>query len=267
MQPIASIGLAVLAIACHYYLNEEMKIREWIGVCLAFYYTIKLASTFDYGEKWHGFEEDIQGWEMAFSSVYIMLMAATAVIAGNFIQSRLLSPASKANLPGSPNPNHMAPASMSHDDASDFSAQYMPSTKTRQDVLIGFAIGTIFGLSASMSKVGFLLALDFKHNVFSVAGVLISIAITASGVTLRNEAMKRGATMVICSTAAMANLFTTIFVGVAMLGDGLPDRTWDDAAAAQFWNIVYSWCGMLVATALLASVDRTSGQLDEEKMG
>lgn len=262
------MGLAVLALCCHFYLNEEMKLREWIGVVLAFYYTVKLSSNFDYGDTWHRDEAEVQGWEMSFSAVYILLMAASFSNLGNFLQTRQRLNAPKGSI-GAASASSMAPAGSSAvGDMMEFSAGYLPSSKTSQDLVIGAVIGAIFGLSASMSKVGFLLEYDYDSKLCIILGIACSIVITACGVVLRNEAMKRGATMVICATAAMTQMVTVLLVGIFMLDEALPDPDWDDDATRKYNNIVISWVGMLVAAALLASVDRTSGRLDEdEKVG
>ena len=261
------MGLAVLALCCHFYLAEEMKLREWIGVVLAFYFTVKLSSNFDYGDTWQRDAAETQGWEMSFSAMYILLMAGTFSYLGNFLQMRQRLSAPKGSI-GAASASSMAPAGSAVDDMMEFSAGYLPSTKTSQDLAIGAVIGAIFGLSASMSKVGFLLELDYDSKLCIVFGVACSIVITACGVVLRNDAMKRGATMVICSTAAMTQMLTVLFVGIFMLDEALPDPDWDDDSTRKYNNIVISWVGMLVAAVLLASVDRTSGRIDEdEKVG
>ena len=195
-------------------------------------------------------EDDQPGVTAVMGSMYVLLLCFTVLYTGHVIQSRLKSSSSKTPLLGG-----SAEKIADHEDSS-LSPLRVPTSQSRTDVALGLICGTLFGMSACVTRTGFLLAREFG-SIFSFFGIIASIYVTGCGVAMRTEALKRGATVVICSSSAMATIVTVIFVGVVCLDEPLPQNGKDIVF------IFFSWIGMLIAVAILASSDRSNKKPEE----
>ena len=216
---------------------------EWFGVGLAFFCTLGIGSSVNREEH----RRVISQMRTAeFGSFYVFMLCLCALYAGHYLQSKIKS-SNKTSILGTSNDKTEQEESL---------PLRAYSVRSQTDVMLGLVYGTLFGLSACITRAGFLLSRYFG-SVYGVIGVLMSIFITGCGITIRTEALKRGSAVVICSTSAMATIVTVVLVGIICLDEVIPKDP------LVFVTMLACWIGMGVAVAILASSDRSNKKPEE----
>ena len=225
VQPIASGGLAVLAVFSHFYLEERLSQREWLAVGLAAAGTVGVAATAP---------EAAEGASTSFSysgllALLLLLLLASAAmravvrrVAGGGGQRRVSS------ARGSSSANARA-----------------------EELSYGAAAGCAYALSASCCRAGMLAASASAGRPAALLGLLASACFTAVGVVAQTRGLKDGSAMVVCTVAAVASMLTGLAAGLLCLGERLP------ATAKGVFAWLLSWA------AIAAGVGGLSGSLGE----
>lgn len=110
------------------------------------------------------------------------------------------------------------------------------SGRAGQGARLGFQAGACFGLSAACCRTGFLLAA--KWRCAAVLGLAVSLGFSSGGFALQTLGLKDGATVVVCTAAAVGAMLSGVVVGAAALGERLPAGHAARAARLAGWMAV-----------------------------
>lgn len=274
IQPLGGIGMAVLAVFSKFYLQEELKPTEQVGVGLAVIGTIGVGLTAEPVEE--------EQWPNAvlgtltflvlgaiFATLEATLRAASRHLGGGGgSSSDAFSPtkgiaAGGGSTGGTPmkQPAHrlqeLADASGLGDilrSASTFDPLAERSSRARTvEIVAGVQAGMLFGLSAAAARTAMLLAQLLEIPALSIAGIACSVLLSSAGIFSQNRGMKEGRAMVVCTYAAISTIVTGVTVGLMALNEALPRHGHD----ALGWSL--SLLFILAGVALL--VRRNEGRM------
>ena len=232
VQPVASSGIAWLALIASWTLGEKLEKLEYLGVALCMLGVAAFGLT---SAAMAQQDRDAQAHKMAPVAVVIVGVPVAIYV-------WTASPNQSRHRDGN---NHVA------DEARHGAAT--SAGQHRQDAVQGLGAGIIYGLSACTLKTAFLLSRDFaspRARALVVAGGLCgSIFLSATGVLVRTRALAGGASVVIvCSCGAVSMIATVVFFGLSALGETIPRHN-------PMLTVlhVFAWVAFGLAVSLLSS--------------
>ncbi len=203
VQPIASGGLAILAVFSHFYLEERLQPREWAAVGLAALGTVGVAACAP-----EPIPDDQASVSLGGALALLALLAAA--------EAALRWAGAEAGGSGSGAGGSMRGGGAGRGGA----LRRMVGAARLDELSAGARAGACFSLSAASCRAGFLLAR------FTRAAPLFGLAaagcLTAAGVVCQTRGLKDGAAMVVCTAGAVATMLTGAAAGVLVLQEGLP---------------------------------------------
>jgi hypothetical protein len=211
VQPIASGGLAILAVFSHFYLEERLKRREWAAVGLAAAGTMGVAACAPEPAA----DADVQ---LSLSGA-VVLAALLAVAHAALRWAREQAAAGGAAGAGGSGAR-LSTGRLGSGASSGAGWHRMVGAARMEELALGAQAGACFALSAAACRAGFLLAPHAR--MAAVAGLAAAGAFTTAGVVAQTRGMKDGAAMVVCTAGAVATMLTGATAGVLVLGEGLP---------------------------------------------
>lgn len=213
VQPIASGGLAILAVFSHFYLEERLKRREWAAVGLAAAGTMGVAACAP---------EPAADADVRLSLTGAVVLAA--LLAAAHAALRWARDQAAGGLPGAGGSGARLSTGRlgggALGGASGAGWHRMVGPARMEELALGAQAGACFALSAAACRAGFLLAPHARAA--AAVGLAAAAAFTTAGVVAQTRGMKDGAAMVVCTAGAVATMLTGATAGVLVLGEGLP---------------------------------------------
>jgi uncharacterized membrane protein len=118
-----------------------------------------------------------------------------------------------------------------------------------EEVASGARAGVFFSLSALAVKIGFTLRANRGSTTYLVVGLAASGALTARGLICQTKGLKDGNSVVVCTCGNVAQMITSVVLGVLVLGERLPLSTW-----ARFRGWALSWTLVLIGVVVIRRV-------------
>eukprot|EP00891_Asterochloris_glomerata_P007554 jgi/Astpho2/7554/Aster-02461 len=106
--------------------------------------------------------------------------------------------------------------------------------------------GACFGLSAAASRTGFMLA-SRGSGLWTPAGILCSVALSAAGVLTQTRGLKDGNSVVVCTCAAVSSMASGVLAGLVALGEPLPATLGQRSTRLLAWLLIIAGVGALGA--------------------
>ena len=218
---MSGIGLVVLAVLAHVFLNERLSRGEWAAAAVATAGAGLLGAT----------SPPAPPPPSSGRACAVLALASLAVLLGPSLRARLGASRVRRGLrprtPSKPPP---------------------PASPTAQ----GARAGIVFGLGATACRAGF--ALGAGAPAMVCAGVAASSLLSGFGMAIQTAALKTGASVGVCTAAAVSSMLSGAALGVAALGE--PFAPSPAALPAR----VAAWAVTLAGVAALAAggVDRVA---------
>jgi len=121
-----------------------------------------------------------------------------------------------------------------------------------EEIAAGMEAGACFGLSASVCKVGFLLAQNGMSQMFVPAGIAVGICCSSSGFFCQTRGLKNGRAVVVSTCAAVASIVIGVLVGLFALGESLPASTTGRVLLLLAWALIVSGIIVLLMSEKIA---------------
>nr|XP_024380289.1 probable magnesium transporter NIPA9 isoform X2 [Physcomitrium patens] len=207
VQPVSGCGLAVLAVFSHFYLHEVMHGLDWVGVVMASLGTIVIGAL--------GEEQKEAKISLARSLLFLVWLALFFGIIDCCVRS----------------------GKRRHEKHDEGDVQ-MRDVDVMEELAAGMEAGTCFGLSASVCKVGFMLAERGLSQWFVPAGIAVGICCSSSGFFCQTRGLKNGRAVVVSTCAAVASIMTGVLVGLFALGESLPASTSGRLLLLLAWGLI-----------------------------
>lgn len=207
MQPVSGCGLAVLAVFSHFYLHEVMHGLDWVGVLMASLGTIVIGAL--------GEEHKEAKISVARSLLFLVWLALFFGIVDCWARSgkRRHEKHDEGDLP-------------------------LRDIDVMEELAAGLEAGACFGLSATVCKVGFMLAERGFSKWFVPAGIVVGIFCSSSGFFCQTRGLKNGRAVVVSTCAAVASIMTGVLVGLFALGESIPASTTGRLLLLLAWTLI-----------------------------
>jgi drug/metabolite transporter (DMT)-like permease len=251
VQPVSSIGLVVLLVFSHFYLEERLKPKEWTSAGIAFLGVLGLGLSGEGGGKPRDHQEPsplrillcflllllLLGVEcyLRHYGAHPALQKALGLLGSSSTSSTGAHGGGTMHSGGSGgalnsysrhvhSPSAESWVQVSRDVSSDgqSSSSHATAAVALDSALCGLEAGTCFGLSAAASRTGFILAQRLKSPIWIVLGLGSSIGLSSSGFILQTKGLKAGNTVVVCTMAAVSSMVSGVAAGLLALGEQLP---------------------------------------------
>lgn len=244
-QPASGFGLVALAMYSHYHLGERLRGVEALAAVAVALGTIGvgLASADDDG--------DDRG-DAALPVKLTVLRLALLVAANAAIVWHLQDAGGAAAAAGGAAAPPPAPASSMSSSPGVVGPVLTGKHAQRTAVAGGLVAGCCFGLSASLTRAGTVLAAATGHGAWFALGLGLSVAHTTTGFAAQTRAFRDGGAVVVGAVAGSSSVLTGIVVGMLALGERLP------RGAARISLLVMSYLLITSGVAVLS----TAGGLD-----
>lgn len=217
IQPISGVGLVGLAVYSHYALKERLSDWEWGAVGMAGVGTTLLGACSSGSPASQEREASAGQPASTFRMIFSLLLSGIFIVALGVVRNRRQRRRNKSNLAGE---------------------QTVPA-------LYGLQAGGCFGLSAAVSRTGFLLASTLGW-VWPILGLSTSIALSATGFVLQTKGLKDGSTVVVCTCVAVTSMVAGVLIGVLGLGEDM-----SGSFTVQIVRLS-SWCLIMLGVVSLA---------------
>jgi len=222
VQPVSGIGLVVLAIYAHLFLGERLSAGEWAAAAAAGAGACALGAT-----------SPPPAPPPSAARAAAVIGAASCLLLAEAASSR-------ARGKGSPGRRPKAVA--------------VPTTQSPTH--LGIRAGLCFGVSATACRAG--LTLDAgPPGAAAAVGLAASAALSAAGFALQTSGLKDGASVAVCTAAAVTGMLAGAAAGVAALGEPLVHPPTAAAAAAR----LAAWALTLAGVVCLAGGRGTGAAL------
>nr|KYP58733.1 hypothetical protein KK1_014154 [Cajanus cajan] len=221
IQPVSGCGLAILSIFSHFYLKEVMNAVDWVGITLAGFGTIGVGAG--------GEEQEV----VALSIFHIPGLAFVVFIlfVETFVQILLNGWLRICK--------HQR------------REQEMMEYDVVEEIIYGLESGILFGMSAVISKMGFLfLEQDFPKLLVPVC-IMISVCCSGTGFYYQTRGLKHGRAIVVSTCAAVASILTGVLAGMLALGERLPSEPKARLALLLGWLLIIVGVILLVGSTRL----------------
>ena len=232
MQPVSSIGLVVLLIFSHFYLEERLKTKEWLAAGLAFVGVLGLGISAEggggAGVGGAGLHHTSSGSQL-FSTKHTH-SNTTSIESLNLNTIQMTSQGGGMSSPSSSSDFH----SSSH------------AAVALDSALCGLEAGACFGLSAAASRTGFIMAHKLSSPIWVIIGLGASVGLSSSGFVLQTKGLKSGNTVVVCTMASVSSMVSGVAAGLFALGERLPK------SRLMLTIRFISWLFILMGTGSLA---------------
>ncbi|KAL3695092.1 hypothetical protein R1sor_008743 [Riccia sorocarpa] len=196
VQPVSGVGLGVLAVFSHFYLRESMQTLDWLAVFMAALGTIGVGIT----------GEEQKNVEVSLSRLLLFLLCLLLF----FVILNIWTQSGKQRR-------------KSHEDpSSPISGLSAGHVDVMEEITAGLQAGALFGLSAVLCKLGFLLAEKDISALCIPAGLVGSVICSTAGFFYQTKNLKDGRAVVVSTCAAVASIVTGVLVGFLALGESLP---------------------------------------------
>ncbi|CAK9870036.1 unnamed protein product [Sphagnum jensenii] len=246
VQPVSGCGLAVLAVFSHFYLHEAMHGLDWLGVAMAATGTVAVGATAE-GQK-NGHISVIRlllffSWLALFFGVLdwwarsgkrrhqkLESLESQLVLSVNFIfpcPTIILSPCSLS-----------LSLLLSHNFTSFFDIYCWNFLSLAMHILTGMEAGACFGLSATVCKIGFILAESGMSRWFVPAGIAVGVCCSGSGFFCQTRGLKDGRAVVVSTCAAVASIVIGVLMGLFALGESLPGSSFGRYLLLLAWTLI-----------------------------
>ncbi|OIW03138.1 hypothetical protein TanjilG_11775 [Lupinus angustifolius] len=186
IQPVSGCGLAILSIFSHFYLKEVMNIVDWVGITLAGFGTIGVGA---------GGEEQ----EAVALSIFHIPSLAFVVFILFILLNGWLRICKRQRR-----------------------EQEMMEYDVVEEIIYGLESGILFGMSAVISKMGFLFLEQGFHKLLVPLCIMISVCCSGTGFYYQTRGLKHGRAIVVSTCAAVASILTGVLAGMLALGERLP---------------------------------------------
>ena len=239
IQPVGGCGMAILAVFSKFYLKEELKSVEQVGIGLAVLGTVGVGITAEPPEE--------EQWPNAIvgSLLLCVLIAIFAVLevmirhaslqlvsgggaasgGGGGSANEVLSPARGATPAKSAHRlQELADASGLGDILRSASVFDRNSYVRTIEIVAGVQAGMLFGLSAAIARTAMLLSQLLQLPALTPCGVVGSVLLSSAGIFSQNRGMKEGRAMVVCTYAAISTIVTGVAVGLVALNEATPQH-------------------------------------------
>ena len=204
VQPVSGIGLVVLAVLAHVFLNERLSRGEWAAAAVATFGAGLLGAT----------SPPAPPPPSSGRVCIVLALASLAVLLGPSLRDRLAASRARRGrrqrTPSKPLP---------------------PASPTAQ----GARAGIVFGLGATACRAGFALGAGAPWIV--VAGVAASIVLSCGGMAVQTAALKTGASVGVCTAAAVSSMLSGAALGVAALGEPFAPSPAATPARVAAWAV------------------------------
>lgn len=207
VQPVSGCGLAVLAVFSHFYLHEVMHGLDWVGVIMASLGTIVIGAL--------GEEHKEAKISVSRSLLFLFWLALFFGIIDCWARSG--------------RKRHEK-----HDEG-DIPLRDVDVT---EELAAGLEAGACFGLSATVCKVGFMLAERGFSKWFVPAGISVGVLCSSSGFFCQTRGLKNGRAVVVSTCAAVASIMTGVLVGLFALGESLPASNSGRLLLLLAWSLI-----------------------------
>uniref|UniRef100_A0A1D1ZVW1 Probable magnesium transporter n=1 Tax=Auxenochlorella protothecoides TaxID=3075 RepID=A0A1D1ZVW1_AUXPR len=201
VQPVSGVGLVGLSLYSHAVLGERLSRWDWAAAALAAAGTLVLGAT-------SGGEAGGPGADAPSPLRMLGVLGGMAAM----LAVMLAAPARQA--------------------------QGAKGRRARPTgAALGLQAGACFGLSAGACKTGFTLAAAWGPAAAAL-GLAASLALSSTGFALQTLGLKDGATVVVCTSAAVGAMLSGVGVGMLVLGERLPAGRGAAAARLAGWLAV-----------------------------
>ncbi|XP_020224680.1 probable magnesium transporter NIPA9 isoform X1 [Cajanus cajan] len=215
IQPVSGCGLAILSIFSHFYLKEVMNAVDWVGITLAGFGTIGVGAG--------GEEQEV----VALSIFHIPGLAFVVFILFILLNGWLRICKHQRR------------------------EQEMMEYDVVEEIIYGLESGILFGMSAVISKMGFLfLEQDFPKLLVPVC-IMISVCCSGTGFYYQTRGLKHGRAIVVSTCAAVASILTGVLAGMLALGERLPSEPKARLALLLGWLLIIVGVILLVGSTRL----------------
>jgi multidrug transporter EmrE-like cation transporter len=214
VQPIAGSGMAVLALFSHYYLREELRALEWLGVAVAATGAMGVGAVGGGGGGSGPSSNGAPALLEASAPAALLLCAMVGALGGLEVIARAAQLRDKRLA--SPLPLY------------ELSAR----GHALHELATGVQGGLLFGLSSAASRTALLLSAQLRLPALVPLGVCASIVLSACGFLCQARGLKDGRAVVVCTYAAIATIASGVLVGVFALAEPLPEGP---AALLAWW--------------------------------
>ena len=243
-QPAAGFGLVALALYSHIFLGERLRPPEMLAAIAVALGTIGVGVTANEdGADASGATRPPHVHVTLTLLRLALLIVANALMVWYLQDREVQNRAAETTVPA-PAPatalNALSPGVVG------------PVTSTlsknaRADAIVcGITAGSCFGLSASLTRGGLVLAVATNHRAWYAVGFVLSVAHTATGFAAQTRAFRDGGAVVVGAVASASTVMTGIVVGVLALGEPLPSG-W-----AQCSLLMMSWLLVMAGVAVLS---------------
>mmetsp|Transcript_21576 Transcript_21576/g.50306 ORF Transcript_21576/g.50306 Transcript_21576/m.50306 type:complete len:247 (+) Transcript_21576:394-1134(+) len=206
VQPIAGSGMAVLALFSHYYLHEELRRIEWLGVLTAGLGAVGVgvvAAPTDSSDS-----PELTKLELTPTTLLLLLGLLIALVSLEVLV-RAVAVREKAPI-----------------------CEMGSGSRALHEFATGLQAGIMFGLSAAASRCALLLSMQFAQPILIPVGIGCSVLLTSAGFFMQARGLKDGRAVVVCTYAAISTLASGVLVGVLALSEPLPET---GAQLAAWW--------------------------------
>lgn len=221
VQPVSGCGLAVLAVFSHFYLHEVMHGLDWVGVIMASLGTIVIGALAE--------EQKDTKISLGRSLLFLFWLALFFGMIDCWARS----------------------GKKRHEKHDEGDIQ-LRDVDVMEELAAGLEAGACFGMSASVCKVGFMLAERGMSHWFVPAGIAVGICCSSSGFFCQTRGLKNGRAVVVSTCAAVASIFTGVLVGLFALGESLPASTSGRLSLLLAWTLIVSGIIVLLLSEKIA---------------
>ena len=236
IQPVGGCGMAILAMFSRYYLREDLKQTEQIGIALAVLGTIGVGVTAEPVATQEQWPNPLSGSLLlavlgaAFAGCEVTIAHATTKLSGGGSGSggdSMFSPSRGGLGATSTKPAHrlqeLADASGLGDilRTAAFDRRSLTSTV---EIIAGLQAGMLFGMSSASARTAMVLAQLLDMPALAPLGIACSVLFSSGGIFAQNRGMKEGRAMVVCTYAAISTIITGVVVGLVALNEATPQN-------------------------------------------
>lgn len=107
----------------------------------------------------------------------------------------------------------------------------------KEEIAAGMEAGACFGLSATVCKIGFILAESGMSRWFVPAGIAVGVCCSGSGFFCQTRGLKDGRAVVVSTCAAVASIVIGVLMGLFALGESLPGSSFGRYLLLLAWYI------------------------------
>ncbi|KAH8936620.1 hypothetical protein BDL97_17G094800 [Sphagnum fallax] len=210
VQPVSGCGLAVLAVFSHFYLHEAMHGLDWVGVAMAAMGTVAVGATGEGQKKGH------------ISVIRLLLFFSWLALFFGVLNWWARS------------------GKQRHQKYEPLESQLVLSRDVDviEEIASGMEAGACFGLSATVCKMGFIMAESGMSSWFVPAGIAAGICCSASGFFCQTRGLKDGRAVVVSTCAAVASIVIGVLMGLFALGESLPGSSFGRYLLLLAWTLI-----------------------------